>query len=101
MVIAERPIRTQQHDDQAEFDLDLALKRIEVAVRPFAKAAMFELKDDGFDSLFEQVIACLISIRTRDEQSVKIARRLFQRARTPEVMASLEPAEIERLIRPS
>jgi len=102
MVTAQRhSTRTPDHGEKAPFDIDLALERIEGAVRPFAKAAMFELREDGFDSVFEQTVACLISIRTRDEQSVEIARRLFQRARTPAAMASLETDEIERLIRPS
>jgi endonuclease-3 len=90
-----RDLRKRPFDPEEGFPL------IEEAVRPFPKAAMFELADDGYRSLFEQLVACVISIRTRDEESVKIARRLFKRARTPEQMADLETAEIARLIVPS
>ena len=80
------------------FDIDTAMDRIREAVQPFPKAAMFELADDGFDSPFEQLIACLLSVRTRDETSLVAARRLFARARTPATMADLTPEEIDALI---
>jgi endonuclease-3 len=83
------------------FDIDVAMDRIRLAVQPFPKAALFELFDAGFRSPFEQLIACMISIRTYDEIMLPIARRLFARARTPEAVSRLTVAEIEDLIRPS
>ncbi len=80
------------------FVIDVAMDRICEAVRPFPKAAMFELADDGFDSPFEQLIACLLSVRTRDETSIMAARRLFARARTPSAMMDLTASEIDALI---
>ena len=62
---------------------------------------MFELAEDGYASLFEQLVACIISIRTYDEATVPIARNLFERARTPAGMAQLTADEIATLIRPS
>ncbi len=83
------------------FDIDEAVRRIAAAVAPYPKAAMFELAELGYATPFEQLIACIISIRTRDEQSLPIARRLFDVARTPAAVAALSPQEIERLISPS
>lgn len=80
------------------FDIDLTMERIRKAVVPYAKAAMFELADDGFNTPFEQLIACMISIRTLDEVSARLARQLFARARTPEAVSKLTVAEIDRLI---
>jgi endonuclease III len=80
------------------FDIDLAMERIREAVRPFPKAAMFELRDDGYGTAFEQVIACMLSVRTRDEVTVVAARRLFAVARAPEEIAAMAPAEIDGLI---
>ena len=57
--------------------------RIEEAIRPFKKAAMFELAEQGYASPFEQLVACVISIRTLDEVSAPTARTLFDVARTP------------------
>jgi endonuclease-3 len=80
------------------FAIDDVMGRVREAVRPFPKAAMFELADDGFGSPFEQLVACLISVRTRDEVSLIAARRLFARARTPQMMAALSPDQIDELI---
>lgn len=80
------------------FNIDLALPCIEEAVRPFPKAALFELADDGFNSPFEQLVACIISIRTLDQVTLVVARRLFARARTPDEMLQLTPAQIDELI---
>src|SRR5262245_26792920 len=81
------------------FDIDEVIRSIRVAVRPFPKAAMFELADDGFSSPFEQLVACIISTRTRDEVTVSTARRLFARARAPLEGSRLTSREIDQLIR--
>lgn len=74
------------------------MERIETAVRPYPKAALFELAGGGFDTPFEQLVACIISIRTRDEVTLPTARRLFEHARTPAAMAELEAEAIDALI---
>ncbi len=83
------------------FDIDAVIAQIETAVKPYPKAAMFELAQDGYRSLFEQLIACIISIRTYDEVSLPTARQLFAQANTPETMLQLEVSEIDELIRAS
>ena len=80
------------------FDIDSAIARIRTAVQPFPKAAMFALAEEGYGSPFEQLIACLISIRTYDEVSLPVARRLLSRARTPQAMSQLAVTDIEELI---
>jgi endonuclease-3 len=85
-------------DEKKPFDIDIAMKRIRAEVKDFAKAAMFELADLGFDSPFEQLVACIISIRTFDEVMLPTAQRLFERARTPREMARLTPEEIDEMI---
>ncbi|MCC7367384.1 MAG: endonuclease III [Chloroflexi bacterium] len=80
------------------FDIDVAVERLRDAVRPLPKAAMFQLADEGHTSLFEQLVACIISIRTYEEVTLPTARRLFSAAHTPAQMARLTPAEIDKLI---
>ncbi len=80
------------------FDIHLAIEQLREAVKPFPKAAMFELVEDGHTSLFEQLIACIISIRTYDEVSLPCARQLFALARTPAEMAQLTVAQIDNAI---
>lgn len=80
------------------FDFDIAFERLREAVRNLPKAAMFQLAEEGYDSLFEQIVACIISIRTYEETTLPTARRLFAVARTPAEVARLTPDEIDRLI---
>ncbi len=80
------------------FDIHDVVERLREAVRPLPKAAMFALADEGFTSLFEQVVACIISIRTYEEVTLPTARALFAVARTPAEMVRLTPDEIDRLI---
>lgn len=84
--------------EQSPLDIDVAMERIREAVKPYPKAAMFELRDDGFASPFEQLIACMLSVRTRDEVSLVASRRLFAKARTPDAVAAMMPDEIDTLI---
>lgn len=79
--------------------IDVMIRRIREAVSPFAKAALFELVENGFTTPFEQLVACIISIRTRDEVTVTTARQLFAIARTPGEMIRLTPEKIDHLIR--
>jgi endonuclease III len=83
------------------FDIVKVIRRVRAAVRPFKKAAMFELAEAGYDSPFEQLIACIISIRTFDEVSLPTAKRLFEVAPTPEAIARLPVEQIDQLIRPA
>lgn len=84
--------------DKQPFDIDIAMGRIAEAVRPFPVAALFALAEEGHRSVFEQLVACIISIRTYDETMLPLARRLFARARTPTAVAGLDVTEIDALI---
>jgi endonuclease-3 len=75
--------------------------RIAEAIEPFKKAAMFELAEMGFKTPFEQLVACVISIRTFDEVSLPTAQKLLEVARTPAAVAKLGVARIDELIHAS
>jgi endonuclease-3 len=87
--------------EKRAFDIDVALERIEQAVQPWPKAALFQLAEEGYTSVFEQLLACMISIRTYDEVTLPVSRRLFARARTPSAIAALSWEELDALISPS
>jgi endonuclease-3 len=72
--------------------------RVAQAVAPFPKAALFELAEEGFRSPFEQLVACIISIRTRDEVTLRLAQRVFEHARTPMKLLQFSPGEIDEWI---
>ena len=74
------------------------MSQIRAVMHPFPKAALFELADDGYRSPFEQLVACIISIRTRDETTLPVARHLFEHARTPAEVSRMTPTALEELI---
>lgn len=80
------------------FNLNMVLKRIEKAIAAYPKAAMFELYERGYTSLFEQLISCIVSIRTLDETTIPLSEQLFAIAKTPEALQKLSPKELETLL---
>jgi endonuclease-3 len=83
------------------FDIHVVVRRIRKAVAGFPDAAMFALREQGYGSVFQQLVACIISIRTTDEVSLPTALALLARAPTPAKMARLGVAGIDRAIRTS
>jgi endonuclease-3 len=71
------------------------------AVKGLPEPSMFELRNRGYGSLFQQVVACMISVRTYEEVSLPASIRLFKRAPTAAAVAGLSTDEIDRLISPS
>jgi endonuclease III len=67
---------------------------------PKWNAPVMTLAPTGHCSPFRTLVGCILSLRTKDETTAVAARRLFERARTPQAMLSLLPREIERLIYP-
>lgn len=80
------------------FDIDEAFRRLRLAVKDLPKAAMFDLRDLGFDSPFEQLVGSLISARTRDETTMAVCLRLFAAAKTPRAMARIEESRLVELL---
>ena len=80
------------------YNIEDMLQRIEKAVEPYPKAAMFQLYEEGFSSIFEQLISCIISIRTLDEVTIPVSHRLFAKARTAEQVTALSKEELAGLI---
>ena len=90
--------RAKRQPARQPFDIEKAIPLLREAVAPYPKAALFELAAEGYDSVFEILVACVISIRTRDETTLPTSRRLFARARTPAEVAALSEREIDVLI---
>ena len=86
------------HNAKVPFDIDAVMTAIREQVRPFPPAALFQLAAEGFASAFEQLMACIISIRTRDEVTLPCARHLFTLARTPAELLQLNVAELDQAI---
>ncbi len=83
------------------FDIDVVMDRVRDAVRGFPDAAMFALRELGYGSVFQQLVACIISIRTTDEVSLPVALALLAQAPTPGAMAALRVDDIDAAIHTS
>lgn len=59
---------------------------------------MFALAELGWTSVFAQLVACIISVRTRDETTLPAALALLRRAPDARAMAALSESEIAGLI---
>src|SRR3712207_5832176 len=81
------------------FDIDEVFCLLRRATAYLPKAAMFDLRDRGYGTPFEQLVAALVWARTRDETTIPVCLRLFAAARMPEAMAALPEDEIIRLLR--
>jgi endonuclease-3 len=90
---------SEKKDGKRPFEIVEAVRRLRQAVAPYPKAALFELAAEGYDAVFEILVACIISIRTRDETTLPVARALFARVRTPAEVAALSEAQLDRLIK--
>ncbi|HET7553734.1 MAG TPA: endonuclease III [Gemmatimonadaceae bacterium] len=98
---ARRPSERARRTAKKAFDIPRMLRLIEAAVRPYPKAALFELAARGHASVFEQLVACIISIRTRDEVMLPTVLALFEAAPDPAEVAKLGPDRIDALIHDS
>ncbi len=84
--------------EKEPFDIDEVFRRLREATAHLPKAAMFELRDRGYGSPFEQLVSSLISARTLDETTIPVSLRLFEVARTPEALASLDEGTLVKLL---
>lgn len=83
------------------FPIAEALARVREAVQAYPPAALFQLAEEGFRDPFAILVACIVSVRTLDEVTIPVARRLFQRARRPCELAELPIDELARLLQPA
>lgn len=91
-------MRTDSLTRKRTFDIDRVMLRLRKAVQPFEPAAMFVLADAGFGSVFQVLVACIISIRTFEHVTLEVSRKLFKAASTPKAMARLSIDQIDGLI---
>jgi endonuclease III len=84
--------------EKEPFDIDEVFKRLREVTSHLPKAAMFDLRDRGYGSPFEQLVASLISARTLDETTIPVSLRLFEVARTPEALAKLDEGTLVKLL---
>lgn len=81
------------------FDIEKALHILEQEVQDYQVPVVDLIAVQTHDP-FKILVATILSARTRDEVTAAAAGRLFARASTPEDLASLDRATLEKLIFP-
>ncbi len=81
------------------FDIHEVFVRLRLACAALPKAAMFDLRDRGHGSPYEQLVSSLISARTLEHTTMAASLRLFAVARTPAEVAALGHDGLLPLIR--
>ena len=80
--------------------VDAVLTRIGKAIRDLGVPAVEKISEEQAGTAFHVLIATMLSAQTRDPVTLEASTRLFARAPTPESMAQLSEAQIEKLIYP-
>lgn len=64
----------------------------------YAAAPVHQGPPETQPSAFRTLVSCLISTRTRDEQTIAVCQRLFAVADVPEKLLQIPPARLEKLL---
>jgi endonuclease-3 len=64
----------------------------------YAAAPVYQGPIEGRETPFQTLVSCLISTRTRDQQTTRICRRLFTVAPTAEKLAELSQARLAKIL---
>lgn len=81
------------------FDIDRFVDTIEQAYRQWSPPIITFIAHRGATP-FEVLVSTLLSLRTKDEVTAQAARRLFEKARTPDQILALSEKALEKLIYP-
>jgi len=84
---------------EKSFDIDKALQILEEEVRDYQVPVVDLIAVQTHDP-FKVLVATILSARTKDEVTAQAAARLFARASTPQELAGLDEATLQKLIYP-
>src|SRR5262245_57496774 len=82
-LLAHTNMRTESLSHKKGFDIDVVVRRLRHVTRNCEPAAIFTLAQEGFGSVFQVLVACIISGSVHEVVALRAARRLFARASTP------------------
>jgi len=82
------------------FDVDKAVAILRREVKKWETPIVTKYSQNKNRPAFHVLISCLLSLRTKDEQTAKASEKLFAKADTPRAILKLSAEEIEKLIFP-
>lgn len=80
-------------------DIDLFLRLVQQSLKQWQVPVVGQLADEGSDP-FIILIACILSLRTRDQTTAEAGQRLFALSSDPWSMSAMEVKKIEEAIFP-
>jgi len=80
-------------------NIDKIIKLLKKDCGKYTNPIVTEVSDLTKDP-FKVLISCVLSLRTKDQTTAKAAKRLFEKADTPQKLLKLYLKEIEKLIYP-
>jgi endonuclease III len=80
--------------------LNRALRILKSEIQKWKVPAVGVMAEQAIDRPFVTLVSTILSLRTKDKVTETAARRLLERAPTPEVLAGLPVRQIEQLIYP-
>lgn len=83
----------------AQKEISVVMKTLKKHSHEFVTPALTEIAERSKDP-FKVLISCILSLRTRDETTAKVSKRLYAIADNPRDMAKLPTRKIASLIRP-
>lgn len=81
------------------FDIDIFIRKLKKVYKTWDAPVITLMSNEGATP-YQILISTVLSLRTKDEVTAEAAKRLFQKASTPEQMLGLSPKAIEKLIYP-
>jgi endonuclease-3 len=82
-----------------EDDIHVFLHLVKKAIKPWPPPVVVRLAAQGAGP-FQVLIACVLSLRTRDQTTAEASKRLFATSSDPKSMSEMDLREIERAIFP-
>ncbi len=82
-----------------EDDILVFLRLVRKAIKPFPAPIVGHLAEQGSDP-FKVLIACVLSLRTRDQATAEASKRLFAISSDPYSMSEMQVKKIEKTIFP-
>jgi len=80
-------------------DIHIVLRLLKESIRQWAIPFMARLAEDGVDP-FKVLVACILSLRTRDQTTAEASARLFALSADPFSMGKMKVEKIEKAIFP-
>ena len=79
-------------------DIEKIMKILEKHFHPTERTTLNKMRKSRKPNAFKILISCLLSLRTKDENTAKVSRQLFKVASTPQEISKINLRKLKKLI---